>query len=216
MKNTRKTQKTKNPLVFDTRNIEDGVFNNHEIEVHASQLAFNITEIQFVSPVQGNVQLLRHSEDEIYVKAEVSAEIEMHCRRCLDAFTTGITGLFEIQFTPANNPEELLSDGLDDDERYYDGETFDISEDTRQALVIQIPVWPLCSDECSGFCTDCGVNLNDEQCVCVDTEGPETNIQRVKSPFAELPQLLASAKSGNELKRKNRKEITSKDGTSKT
>ncbi len=206
----------KNTLVFDTKNIEDGVFNNHEIEVHASQLAFNIAEIQFVGPVQGYVQLLRHSEDSIYVKAEVSAEIEMQCRRCLDPFNIGIAGLFEVQFTPANNPEDLSTEGFEDDERYYDGETFDISEDTRQALVIQIPVWPLCSDECSGLCTDCGVNLNDEQCVCVDVEDSEFEVQRVNSPFAELPQLLASAKSEAELKQKNRKEITPKNGTSKT
>ena len=206
----------KDTLVFDARNIEDGVFNNHEIEVHASQLAFDIAEIQFVSPVQGCVQLLRHSEDSIYVKAEVSAEIEIQCRRCLDPFNIGIAGLFEIQFTPANNPEDLFSKGFEDDERYYDGETFDISEDTRQALVIQIPVWPLCSEECSGLCVACGVNLNDENCVCVDAEGFESNTQRVNSPFAELPQLLASAKSETEPKQKNRKEITSKNGTSKT
>lgn len=206
----------KDTLVFDARNIEDGVFNNHEIEVHASQLAFDIAEIQFVSPVQGYVQLLRHSEDSIYVKAEVSAEIEIQCRRCLDPFNIGIAGLFEIQFTPANNPEDLFSKDFEDDERYYDGETFDISEDTRQALVIQIPVWPLCSEECAGLCAACGVNLNDENCVCVDAEGFESNTQRVNSPFAELPQLLASAKSETEPKQKNRKEITSKNGTSKT
>ncbi len=206
----------KNTLVFDARNIEDGVFNNHEIEVHASQLAFNIAEIQFISPVQGYVQLLRHSEDSICVKAEVSAEIKMQCRRCLDPFNIGIAGLFETQFTPANNPEDLFSKGFEDDDRYYDGETFDISEDTRQALVIQIPLWPLCSEVCSGLCVGCGVNLNDEQCTCVDREGIESDIQRINSPFAELPQLLASAKSGTEPKQKNRKEITSKNGTSKT
>lgn len=206
----------KDTLVFDARNIEDGVFNNHEIEVRASQLAFNIAEIQFVSPVQGYVQLLRHSEDSIYVKAEVSAEIEMQCGRCLNPFNIGIAGLFEIQFTPANNPEDLATEGFEDDERYYDGETFDISEDTRQALVIQIPVWPLCSEECSGLCAGCGVNLNDEHCACVDAEGFESDIQRVNSPFAELPQLLASAKPETESKQKNRKEITSKNGTSKT
>ena len=206
----------KNTLVFDTRNIQDSVFNNHVIEVHASQLAFNIAEIRFVSPVQGYVQLLRHSEDNIYVKAEVSAEIEMQCGRCLDPFTIGISGLFEIQFTPGKNSEDLLSKGFEDDERYYDGETFDISEDTRQALVIQIPVWSLCSEGCAGLCTGCGVNLNDEHCVCDDAADFESDGQRVNSPFAELPQLLASAKLENEPKSKSRKEITSKNGTSKT
>ena len=206
----------KNTLVFDVRNIRDGVFNNHDIEVPSLQLAFSILDIEFVSPVQGSVQLLRHSEDNIYVKAEVSAEIEMQCGRCLDPFSIDIAAAFEIQFTPADNHEDMASGGFEDEERYYDGETFDISEDTRQALVIQIPVWPLCSQECEGLCAGCGVNLNDEHCTCEDTDDFEDDTPRVNSPFAELPQLLASAKSENERKLKNRKELTSKNGTSKT
>ena len=206
----------KNTLVFDVRNIRDGVFNNHDIEVPSSQLAFSILDIEFVSPVRGSVQLLRHSEDNIYVKAEVSTEIEMQCGRCLDPFSIDIAGAFEIQFTPADNPEDMASGGFEDEERYYDGETFDISEDTRQALVIQIPIWPLCSQDCEGLCVGCGVNLNDEHCTCEDTDDFEDDTHRVNSPFAELPQLLASAKSENERKLKNRKEITSKNGTSKT
>lgn len=184
----------KNTLVFDVRNIQDGVFNNHAIEVTPSHLAFNIADIEFVAPIQGDVQLLRHSEDNIYVKAEVYAEIEMQCGRCLDPFTIDISGAFEVQFTPENNPEDNGSFGLEDEERYYDGETFDISEDTRKALVIQIPVWPLCSQDCEGLCAGCGVNLNDEHCSCENTDVIEPDTPRVNSPFAELPQLLASAK----------------------
>ena len=206
----------KNTLVFDVRNIRGGVFDHHEIEVASSQLEFNISDIEFVSPVQGSVQFLRHSEDNIYVKAEVSAEIAMQCGRCLDPFSLDITGAFEIQFTPADKPEDLISGGFEDEERYYDGETFDISEDTRQALVIQIPVWPLCSEDCEGLCEGCGVNLNGEHCSCESTDDFEDDTPRVNSPFAELPQLLASAKLENESKLKDRKEITSKNGTSKT
>ena len=206
----------KNTLVFDVRNIRDGVFNDHEIEVTASQLAFNIADVAFVSPVRGDVRLLRHSEDNIYVKAAVSAEIEMECGRCLEPFTIDLAGVYEIQFIPANNPEEIISGGFEDEERYYDGESIDISEDTRQALVIQIPIWPLCSQECEGLCAGCGVNLNEAHCVCDDAGDFASDLPRVNSPFAELPQLLASAKLENEPKSKNRKEITSKNGTSKT
>jgi uncharacterized protein len=207
----------KDTLVFDARNIQDGVFNSHEVEILTSQLELDIEDIRFISLVRGTVQLLRHSEDNIYVKAEVFTDVEMQCGRCLEPFEEDITATFELQFTPTNNPEEIQVKGTEDGECYYDGETFDISEGARQALVIQIPVWPLCTQTCEGLCYGCGVNLNEEHCICQnidDIESEET--PSVNSPFAVLPQLLETTKSENKSKSKNRKEIISKDGTSKT
>ncbi len=207
----------KDTLVFDARNIQDGVFNNHEVEVLTSLLELDLEDVQFISPVQGTVQLLRHSEDNVYVKAEVFTDIEMQCGKCLEPFEEDITATFELQFTPTSNPEKIESEGAEDGERYYDGENFDISEDARQALVIQIPVWPLCSQTCEGLCHECGVNLNQEHCTCQNTDDIESEeTSNVDSPFAMLPQLLETAKLENKSKSKNRKEIISKDGTSKT
>ena len=206
----------KDTLVFDVRNIRDGIFNDYEVKVPASQLELNFEDVQFISPVHGTVQLLRHGEDNVYVKAEVFTDIEIQCGRCLDPFEENITATFELQFSPVSNPEDVESERIEDGERYYDGETFDISEDARQVLVIQIPVWPLCSQTCEGLCTQCGVNLNEENCICQETDDIESGTPQVNSPFAELPQLLASAKLENKPKSKKRKEITSKNGTSKT
>lgn len=201
----------KDTLVFDVRYIQDGVFNNHEVEIPTSQLELDLEDVRFINPVRGTVQLLRHSEDDIYVKAEIFTDVEMQCGKCLEPFEEDITATFELQFTPTNNPGEI-----EDGERYYDGETFDISEDARQALVIQIPVWPLCSQTCEGLCYECGINLNKEHCSCQNTDEIEPETPSVNSPFAVLPQLLETAKSENKSKSKNRKEIISKDGTSKT
>ena len=55
----------KDTLVFDARNIRDGVFNNHEVEILTSQLELDLDDVQFISPVRGTVQLLRHSEDNL-------------------------------------------------------------------------------------------------------------------------------------------------------
>ena len=206
----------KDTLVFDARNIRDGVFSNHEVKILTSQLELNLEDIRFISPVRGTIQLLRHSEDNIYVKAEVFTDIEMQCGRCLEPFEEDITATFELQFTPVHNPEDVKSEATGDGERYYDGETFDISEDARQALVIQIPVWPLCSQTCQGLCHGCGLNLNEGHCTCQNTDKIESEMPRVNSPFAVLPQLLETAKSENKSKAKNRKEIISKNGTSKT
>jgi uncharacterized protein len=206
----------KNTLVFDVRNIRDGVFNNYEVEIPTSQLELDFEDMQFISIVRGIVQLLRHGEDNVYVKAEVSTAIEMQCGKCLEPFKMDIVATFEVQFTPNSNPAEIESDNVEDGERYYDGETFDISEDSRRALVIQIPIWPLCSQTCEGLCAGCGANLNEEYCTCENTDEVESGAPYVTSPFADLPQLLEAAKLENKSKPESRKEIISKNGTSKT
>lgn len=181
-------------LVFDVRNIKDGVFNIHEVDIPISHFDFELEEVQFTNSVRGNVELLRHGEDDVYVKTEVFTDIEMQCGKCLELFITDIKATFEVQFTPNNNPNEVDSEHLEDEERYYDGETLDISEDTRKSLILQIPIWPLCSHKCEGLCFQCGVNLNAEECPCDKSGDYETESSDFTSPFAELAQLLEAEK----------------------
>lgn len=206
----------KDTLVFDVRTIKNEDLNEYEVELQPPLLELEFDDVNFNSSVCGKVQLLCHGEDNIYVKAEVSTDIELQCGKCLDTYKEELGATFEIQFTPSTNSEEIDSGSVDDEERFYDGETFNISEDARQALVLQIPVWPLCSQVCEGLCSGCGINLNEEHCTCPETEVIQTDTQDTHSPFADLKQLLDAAKVENENKPKNRKEITLKNGTSKT
>ncbi len=205
----------KNTLVFDARKIQDGVFNKHELEVAAARIDLDFEEVQFISPVFCTVELLRHSEESIYVKAEVSTVIELQCGRCLEMFQMDIETFFEVQFTPDINDEDKDAFASEDEERYYDGETIDLSEDTRRALVIQIPIWSLCTEECEGLCAVCGTNLNDKDCICDVTEDVEETDYDTHSPFADLAQLLDAAKSDEKLEQQTRKELKSQNGTSK-
>ncbi len=204
----------KDTLIFDVRNIKDWDFNEYEVEIPPSRIQLEIDDVEFIDQVCGSVHLLRHGDNDVYVKADVSTEIEMQCGKCLEMFTNNIAATFEVQFTPDSNPEEEHSEEIDEGERYYDGETFDISEDTRRALVIQIPVWPLCSQMCEGLCQNCGTNLNDEICSCEGTEDAEGNVSDVSSPFADLSQMIETAKLENQNKSSNSKERFSKNGSS--
>ncbi len=184
----------KDALIFDVRNIQDGVFNTHKVDIPISHFDLELEEVQFTSSVRGNVALLRHGEDDVYVKTEVFTDIEMQCGKCLELFITDIEAAFEVQFTPDNSSDQIDSDYIEDGEHYYDGETLDISDDTRKALILQIPIWPLCSQECEGLCFQCGVNLNEEKCTCDKEDVYEVEASDSTSPFAELSQLLEAAK----------------------
>ncbi|MCY4404041.1 MAG: DUF177 domain-containing protein [Candidatus Poribacteria bacterium] len=206
----------KDTLVFDIRNIKDWDFNVYEVLIPPSKLELDFEDIEFMSQVRGSVHLLRHSDNDVYVKADVTTEIEMQCGKCLEMFICDIAALFEVQFTSNRSHDQEDSANIEEGERYFDGETFDISEDTRRALVIQIPVWPLCSQGCEGLCQHCGENLNDKYCTCEDIVDLEEDVSDISSPFAGLSQLLESAKLEKPEKSKNNKERILKNGSSKT
>ena len=42
----------------------------------------------------------------------------------------------------------------------------DLTLPVRQALMLEVPMKPLCSEECRGLCSSCGVNWNREICDC--------------------------------------------------
>ena len=50
----------------------------------------------------------------------------------------------------------------------------------EQALLLELPLVPLCDDDCRGLCPRCGANLNEGPCQCDDGPVGEDN------PFAAL------------------------------
>jgi uncharacterized protein len=50
-------------------------------------------------------------------------------------------------------------DERDDDERYLDGDLLDLEPAFRDAVVLALPMSPLCRDDCPGLCAECGVPL---------------------------------------------------------
>ena len=58
-----------------------------------------------------------------------------------------------------------------------EGETYQLDDDVidleplvRDALLLELPLAPLCAPDCAGLCPTCGVNHNLTRCECVTTE----------------------------------------------
>lgn len=50
-------------------------------------------------------------------------------------------------------------------------ELIDLSENIRQEIILDIPARILCKEDCQGICAGCGVDLNEEACLCKKTTG---------------------------------------------
>ncbi len=118
--------------------------------------------------IEGEVRLQR-TQRGILVKGELRTEVELTCSRCLCPFVCPLKINFEEEYiptidifsgTPLPSPEE--SGDFVIDERHV----IDLTEATRQYMLLAMPMKPLCREECAGLCQECGHNLNQGPCDC--------------------------------------------------
>ena len=90
----------------------------------------------------------------VYVSGTVSAPLVGECSRCLDGLADHLTVDIGELFA---YPHSVTDETTDDDElpRVVDDHV-DIEQTVRDAVVLALPLAPLCTDDCAGLCPDCG------------------------------------------------------------
>ncbi len=173
-------------LVFDMKDFRHEDVKAYQAFVPAVTLGLTYEETTFTKPLACKVRIFRQVDDSLYVTTEVQTTLLVACRRCVKPIETDLATTVEILFSIGDVQATLDPDADADEERYYDGETLDISEDIRRALVLEIPTWPLCSETCEGLCPNCGTDLNSNDCSCEMTD----DATAASNPFAVLAKML--------------------------
>ena len=110
---------------------------------------------------------------EVFVDGLVTGEIELRCSRCLREFRQPIRSLVKVIYHPIEelNREELVelkSEEMDID--FYKEGYIDTKDIIRDQILLNIPMKPLCSEDCKGICPICGTDLNEFTCECEKKE----------------------------------------------
>jgi uncharacterized protein len=100
----------------------------------------------------------------VLVTASVTAPLAGECARCLEPFTSATEVRFQELFA-LESEEATGSDQADVVESYrLDGSgQLDLEPALRDAVVLELPLSPLCEDDCKGLCPECGVRLADAE-----------------------------------------------------
>ncbi len=86
------------------------------------------------------------------------------CRRCLKP----VDGRVEAEF------QELFEPHARDGETYpLKGDRMDLTPMVREALLLELPLAPLCGDDCAGLCPTCGADRNAGPCACPPAAGDD-------------------------------------------
>jgi uncharacterized protein len=105
------------------------------------------------SPVELDVRFESVTEG-VYASGTVSADLEGECARCLDDVRDHVEVDFGELFV---YPESATDETTEDDElpRVVD-EQVDLEQTVRDAIVLTLPLAPLCRADCPGLCSECG------------------------------------------------------------
>jgi uncharacterized protein len=143
-----------------------GVSRRYEVEADIEGLD---EELKPRDLLRGEVLLMRTSQG-ILVTAHLRTVVELTCDRCLEPFTVPVEIDLEEEFRPtvdigtgASLPVVVEEDGAGLINGHH---ILDLTEVVRQALLLTIPMHPLCRPDCAGLCPECGQNLNEGSCQC--------------------------------------------------
>lgn len=113
---------------------------------------------------------LQKAETEYFCQGEVSSQVRVQCSRCAREIELDLEGVTDF-IIRTHSADDLDESGATDDEDYvYAHSTTDVADVTdmvRQALMLALPMKPLCREDCKGLCPVCRANLNERTCSCV-------------------------------------------------
>ena len=157
-------------------------FNTHELPRRAGEMKEYQLDLEILEPVgvplvavpAGDVievdMRLESVAEGILLSADLYAIAKGECIRCLDPVEITVERKIQelYRYEPTNdkggkrkkhssrtdNSDEIDLDAVD--ELWLDGNEMNLEIPIRDAVVLDLPVNPLCSDECLGLCPECG------------------------------------------------------------
>ena len=114
--------------------------------------ALDLGDSEFVEAVGGIIYAVKVEivGTELLARGEVRQRLRCVCSRCAVTFETEVVDSEFICSVEIN----ALTDFLD------------LTGEIREAILLALPGYPVCSETCRGLCRACGANLNTAACSC--------------------------------------------------
>lgn len=164
----------RDPLVFDTHELgrRPGSMRKVSRTLQAPE-GFGIIDVIGVpekSPIELELRLESVVEG-VLVTGTADAHVEGECVRCLEPVEFDVDVDFqELYYYPESDERHRArttgTEDLDEDpeEETYrlEGDFFDLQPVLRDAVVLALPLQPVCQEDCLGLCSECGARLSDD------------------------------------------------------
>lgn len=149
------------PLVLDIRDLGRRAGSLLRVDRTVPAPAELGTEVIGI-PTGSDIELelrLESVEEGVLVSGTARVNVAGTCSRCLDPL--GYEWVADLQelfcYRDADPDPEA-----DEDLRWIEGHLVDLDPTLRDAVVLDLPLAPVCREDCPGLCSECGVRLADD------------------------------------------------------
>lgn len=156
-------------MIIDLRELR---LNDEPLEVDAdfpsSELVVDSELLHLESPVGSHVVVSLRG-DCVRVAGHLHCSLRMACCRCSKPVFQSVDKDFLVDYWPDpafREGEELRLTYDDLDVGFYHGHQFDLSAVISEQVVLEVPMKPVCRENCKGLCDQCGADLELEPCSC--------------------------------------------------
>ncbi|MET7674800.1 YceD family protein [Streptomyces seoulensis] len=162
----------RNPLVIDTHELgrRPGAMQRLTREVDAPRdLGIEgVVGVPDGAPLELDLRLESVMEG-VLVTGTARASAKGECVRCLEPVGLELEADFQEMFSypDADDRGRVIAEPGDDaeddeDRQYIEDGLIDLEPLLRDAVVLALPMQPVCQDDCQGLCSACGARLTDD------------------------------------------------------
>ena len=147
---------SRRPLVIGVADLlrRPGNHRDDHVEAVLDELAVTGSHVVDGAVTELDVHLESVNEG-VVVKGVVRVPWEGECRRCLNTVRRTLAApIFEVF---EDHPVEGETSKLDIDR-------IDLEPLARETILLELPMAPLCRDDCAGLCPECGADRNTDDC----------------------------------------------------
>jgi uncharacterized protein len=138
-----------------------------DTDVPATDPALADLETVPTRPVAVSGRLMAAGAGSYYWAGHVRTQVQAACRRCLVPVRVEVDEPVRLLFTEDEDNDDPAAVILPP--RAVE---IDLGDAVREALILAMPEFPLCRDDCRGLCARCGADLNQGECRCSPPADP--------------------------------------------
>ncbi|MEU7637205.1 MULTISPECIES: YceD family protein [unclassified Streptomyces] len=175
--------------MFDTRELgrRPGTLKRLSRSVEApADLGNEVIGVPEGGPVELGLRL-EAVMDGVLVTGTARATVTGECVRCLEPLERVLEADFQELFSYPDADVRTTESGDDaedeEDSFHIEDDLFDLEPVLRDAVVLALPLQPVCREDCPGLCPDCGARLADD---------PDHHHDAVDMRWAALQELVES------------------------
>jgi uncharacterized protein len=140
-----------------------------DVDERVPAAALDRDELLELSPIawSGRIDQL---DSGYLLRARLAYDQTLACQRCLAKVTEPVDEELELLLLPHESGAEEEERELEEKDLgvvVVDDDELDLQPILLEQLQLNVPMRPLCREDCAGLCPTCGADLNQGRCDCV-------------------------------------------------